>query len=55
MSRLNPTQTIIIPPETTPWKVPDGAPPEPAVIAVTGVGPVRQAWVDSSQPVLRRV
>ena len=28
---------------------------EPAVIVVTGVGPVRQAWVDSSQPVLRQV
>jgi catechol 2,3-dioxygenase-like lactoylglutathione lyase family enzyme len=28
---------------------------EPAVIAVSGVGPVRQAWVDSSQPVLRRL
>jgi hypothetical protein len=27
---------------------------EPAVIAVSGVGPVRQAWVDPSQPVLRR-
>jgi hypothetical protein len=28
---------------------------EPAVIVVTGVGPVRQAWVDSSQPILRQV
>jgi hypothetical protein len=28
---------------------------EPAVIVVTGVGPVRQAWVDPSQPVLRQV
>ena len=28
---------------------------QPAVIVVTGVGPVRQAWVDSSQPVLRQV
>ena len=27
---------------------------EPAVIAVSGTGPVRQEWVDSSQPVLRR-
>jgi hypothetical protein len=28
---------------------------EPAVIVVSGVGPVRQAWVDSSQPVLRQL
>ena len=28
---------------------------EPAVIAVSGVGPVRQAWVNLSQPVLRRL
>ena len=28
---------------------------EPAVIAVSGVGPARQAWVDPSQPVLRRL
>jgi hypothetical protein len=28
---------------------------EPAVIAVTGMGPVRQAWVDPAQPPLRRV
>ena len=28
---------------------------QPAVIVVAGVGPVRQAWVDSSQPVLRQV
>ncbi len=27
---------------------------EPAVIAVSGVGPVRQAWVDPSQPVIRQ-
>jgi hypothetical protein len=27
---------------------------EPAVIAVSGTGPVRQQWVDPSQPVLRR-
>ena len=36
----------------------DGAPPgaaEPAVIAVTGTGPVRQAWVDPEQPPLRRL
>jgi hypothetical protein len=26
---------------------------EPAVIVVTGIGPVNQAWVDPSQPVLR--
>ena len=29
--------------------------PEPAVIAVTGIGPVRQAWVDPSLPPARRV
>jgi hypothetical protein len=29
--------------------------PEPAVIAVTGTGPVRQAWVDPALPLLRRV
>lgn len=28
---------------------------EPAVIAVTGVGPVDQTWIDRSQPWLRRV
>jgi hypothetical protein len=28
---------------------------EPAVIAVTGTGPVRQTWVDPAQPPLRRV
>ena len=28
---------------------------EPAVIAVTGAGPVRQAWVDLAQPPLRRI
>src|ERR1700739_3281880 len=36
----------------------DGAlagPAEPAVIAVTGTGPVRQAWVDPAQPPLRQV
>jgi hypothetical protein len=27
---------------------------EPVVIAVSGLGPVRQEWVDPSQPVLRR-
>ena len=27
---------------------------EPAVIAVSGIAPVRQQWVDASQPVLRR-
>ena len=27
---------------------------EPAVIAVSGTGAVRQEWVDPSQPVLRR-
>jgi thiazole synthase ThiGH ThiG subunit len=29
--------------------------PEPAVIAVTGTGPVRQSWVDPAQPPLRRL
>jgi len=36
----------------------DGALPgaaEPAVIAVTGIGPVRQAWVDPAQPPIRRL
>jgi hypothetical protein len=36
----------------------DGALPmaaEPAVIAVTGTGPVRQAWMDPAQPSLRRL
>jgi hypothetical protein len=36
----------------------DGALPgaaEPAVIAVTGTGPVRQAWVDATLPPLRRL
>jgi hypothetical protein len=36
----------------------DGARPdaaEPAVIAVTGIGPVDQTWVDPSQPWLRRI
>ena len=28
---------------------------QPAVIAVTGIGPVNQTWVHPSQPVLRRV
>ncbi len=28
---------------------------EPAVIAVTGTGPVRQSWVEPSQPPLRRL
>ncbi len=28
---------------------------EPAVIAVTGTGPVRQTWVDPAQPPLRRL
>lgn len=92
MSKLNPTQTIIVPPVDVPWRVPDIAPPdsvaeatlagsgvpvypggfvrrvagtphydgtradavEPAVIAVSGTGPVRQEWVDPSQLVLRR-
>jgi hypothetical protein len=27
---------------------------EPAVIAVSGIAPVRQQWVDASQPVLRQ-
>jgi hypothetical protein len=27
---------------------------EPAVIAVSGIGPVAQKWVDPSQPVLRQ-
>jgi hypothetical protein len=140
MSKLNPTQTIIVPPANVPWHVPDVAPPdsvaeatlaggedkdgaylvlmkwypgwmsaphtyvtdrlcvvlsgvwwcnsgpdfdpaqavpvypggfvrrvagtphydgaradaaEPAVIAVSGIGPVHQEWVDPSQPVLR--
>jgi hypothetical protein len=29
--------------------------PEPAVIAVTGIGPVVQTWVDPSQPILRKI
>jgi hypothetical protein len=36
----------------------DGARPdaaEPAVIAVTGIGPVDQTWIDQSQPWLRRI
>jgi hypothetical protein len=28
---------------------------EPAVIAVSGMGPVNQTWVDPSQPILRRI
>ncbi|HME79402.1 MAG TPA: hypothetical protein VKI00_28200 [Mycobacterium sp.] len=28
---------------------------QPAIIAVTGTGPVRQTWVDPAQPPLRRV
>jgi hypothetical protein len=28
---------------------------EPAVIAVTGIGPVDQTWIDPSQPWLRRI
>jgi hypothetical protein len=28
---------------------------EPVVIAVTGMGPVNQRWVDPSQPILRRI
>jgi hypothetical protein len=86
MSKLNPAQTIIIPPGDVPWRVPDqgtassvaeatlgggedqdgeylvlmhydGARAdgsEPAVIAVSGTGPVRQQWVDPSRPSLRR-
>lgn len=36
----------------------DGARPdasEPAVIAVTGIGPVDQTWIDPPQPWLRRI
>jgi hypothetical protein len=142
MSKLNPAQTIIVPPADVPWRVPDSAPPdsvaeaalgggedqdgaylvlmkwypgwcsaphtyvtdrlcvvlsgvwwcnsgpdfdpaqavpvypggfvrrvagtphydgaradaaEPAVIAVSGIGPVGQKWVDPSQPVLRHM
>jgi hypothetical protein len=29
--------------------------PEPAVIAISGIGPVDQRWVDPAQPRLRRV
>ncbi|MEU8008048.1 hypothetical protein AB0B66_43410 [Catellatospora sp. NPDC049111] len=29
--------------------------PEPAVIAICGLGPVEQTWVDPSQPRLRRI
>ncbi len=28
---------------------------EPAIIAVSGIGPVHQQWVDPSQPVLRHM
>jgi len=41
MSKLNPAETMIVPPGDVPWRVPDQA-------------PVRQEWVDPSQPVLRR-
>lgn len=58
MSKLNPVKTIIIPPGearreapfTAPWA--DAA--EPAVIVVTGTGPVGQQWAEPSQPMARR-
>jgi hypothetical protein len=38
VSKLNSAQTIIIPPETTPWKVPDGSPPDSVAEAVLAGG-----------------
>jgi len=28
---------------------------EPAVIAISGIGPVNQTWIDSAQPALRKL
>lgn len=53
MSKLDPLQTIIKIPDEISWTVPAGAPPDS--VAVTGIGPVRQAWVDPSLPPARHV
>lgn len=65
MSRLDPTQTFIRIPDEILWHTAPDAPPrsvaqavlageaEPAVIAVMGIGPVDQTWVDPTQPWLR--
>jgi hypothetical protein len=42
MSKLNPTQTIIVPPANVPWRVPDIAPPD-SVAAATLAGGEDQA------------
>jgi hypothetical protein len=38
VSKLNPTQTIIISPDDVPWRVPDGSPPDSVAEAVLGGG-----------------
>ena len=54
MSKPDPRQPIIKLPDEISWTIPVGA-PRPAAIAVTGIGPVRRAWVDPSPPPIRRV
>jgi hypothetical protein len=69
VSKLDPTQTITTLTDDIPWRVPDLAPPNSVaeavlagseateganVIAVSGIAPVHQQWVDASQPVLRQ-
>ena len=38
MSKLNPTQTIIVPPADVPWRMPDSAPPDSVAEATLGGG-----------------
>ena len=38
MSKLNPTETIIIAPNEIPWKVPDGSPADSVAEAVLAGG-----------------
>lgn len=39
MSKLNPTQTIIVPPADVPWRMPDSAPPDSVAEATLGGTP----------------
>src|SRR6202789_1837047 len=38
MSKLNPNQTVIVPPDNVPWSVPDNSPPESVAEAVLAGG-----------------
>ena len=38
MSKLNPAQTIIVPPADVPWRVPDNAPPDSVAEATLAGG-----------------